>query len=356
MYRETKIYNDGSHYIAIPPTSNKAKRGKRIKEELITVVEDDPATTAPDLSVMPQESVSDKGVKVQSGTLSETENPFEPEPISEDKPDEPEAEPKKKKVRQTTRSDIFNELYKESLTMPKSKRRGFILHRMRTYFKSDGQAAAYVNDKLEKKWRSIMCRRIRFTRKAYMHDFNYFVTLTYDASLHTEEAFKKKLMSCLKNFHNRKCWKYMGVWERSPKGRLHFHGLFHIPKGTMPGELITKRDYSLITCKMQSTIQNTFFNTRFGRSDFEEIDKNILRIGNSIAYILKYIEKTGEKIVYSRGLHMYLISDVEENDVATRTGREDSKLLLFDNFKCWDNGEYVGEMSPEVKQRLRTTN
>ncbi|NCA68389.1 MAG: hypothetical protein EOM87_10065 [Clostridia bacterium] len=85
-------------------------------------------------------------------------------------------------------------------------------------------------------------------------------------------------------------------------------------------------------------------------------DKNILRIGNSIAYILKYIEKTGEKIVYSRGLHMYLISDVEENDVATRTGREDSKLLLFDNFKCWDNGEYVGEISPEVKQRLRTTN
>ena len=69
--------------------------------------------------------------------------------------------------------------------------------------------------------------------------------------------------------------KYAGVWERSPeKKRLHFHGLFYIPDGTMPGELQEVNDFSLITHKRQTTIQNTYFNEKFGRSDFEKIDDN----------------------------------------------------------------------------------
>ncbi|NCA67943.1 MAG: hypothetical protein EOM87_07770, partial [Clostridia bacterium] len=316
MYRETKIYNDGSHYIAIPPTTNKAKRSKRIKEELITVVEEEFETATNPTSAVNTTTESNNTPAESFDAESEIRCDTEAEPIDEVGDNEPKQE-KRKKVRQTTRSEIFNTLYIESIEMPKSKRRKFLIDGMRKYFQSDKQTVGYVNDKLEKKQRSIICRRIRFTRKAYMHDFNYFVTLTYNNELHTEASFKKKLKTCLNNFHNRKDWKYMGIWERSPKGRLHFHALFYIPNGTMPGELFTKRDYNLSTFKMQNTVQNTFFNSRFGRSDFEEVDKNLLRIGNSVAYILKYIEKTGEKFVYSRGLPMYLISDVEEDDVAT---------------------------------------
>jgi hypothetical protein len=76
----------------------------------------------------------------------------------------------------------------------------------------------------------------------------------------------------------------------------------------------------------------------------------------ALGYILKYIAKTGEKIIYSRNLPMYVISDIDENDVVMRCGMEDKKLLLFDNFVCWDEGELIGEMSAETKKRLRTSN
>lgn len=73
------------------------------------------------------------------------------------------------------------------------------------------------------------------------------MTFTYDGEKHTEESFKKKLQGCFKMMCHRKGWKYVGVWERSPeKHRLHFHGLFYIPEGSMPGKLIEAMDYSPI--------------------------------------------------------------------------------------------------------------
>ena len=60
--------------------------------------------------------------------------------------------------------------------------------------------------------------------------------------------------------------------------------------------------------------------------------------------------------MYSRGLPQYFISDVMEEDVVTTTGIEDKKLLLFDDFICWDEGEYVGAVSKDVIGRLRKSN
>lgn len=71
-----------------------------------------------------------------------------------------------------------------------------------------------------------------------------------------------------------------------------------------------------------------------------------------MAYIIKYIEKTGEKIVYSKGLPQYFISDITDDDVACRIGLEDKKLLLFDDFSCWDEGEYVGKVSEETISKM----
>lgn len=189
-----------------------------------------------------------------------------------------------------------------------------------------------------------------------MQEFNYFVTFTYNNALHTEETFKKKLKSTLSHFCSRKNWKYVGVWERSPKKqRLHFHGLFNIPQGTMPGYLIEVNDYSLITHRRQITHQNTYFNEHFGRSDFDAIeDKGML--GKAIAYIMKYLEKTGEKIVYSKGLPQYFISDIMDGDIICPIGVEDGKLLLFDDFTCWDEGVKVGKVVAATVKQLRTAN
>ena len=72
-----------------------------------------------------------------------------------------------------------------------------------------------------------------------------------------------------------------------------------------------------------------------------------------MAYLMKYLEKTGEKIVYSKGLPQYFISDILEDDVVCPYGREDAKLLLFDDFSCWDEGVYVGQVGKETIAQLR---
>ena len=71
---------------------------------------------------------------------------------------------------------------------------------------------------------------------------------------------------------------------------------------------------------------------------------------------MKYLEKTGEKIVYSKGLPQFFISDIMENDVVCTIGQEDKKLLLFDDFKCWDEGVNVGTVSAETIAQLRKSN
>ncbi len=51
----------------------------------------------------------------------------------------------------------------------------------------------------------------------------------------------------------------------------------------MPGKLIEVKDYSVVSKRVQITVQNTYFNERFGRSDFKTVeDRSVL--GEAIAY------------------------------------------------------------------------
>ena len=82
----------------------------------------------------------------------------------------------------------------------------------------------FLTKKFAKLERNLWLRKKRFRRKAYLNEWNYFVTFTYNDELHDEESFKAKLRKCLSNLHTRRGWNYMGVWERSPEEkRLHFH-------------------------------------------------------------------------------------------------------------------------------------
>ena len=123
----------------------------------------------------------------------------------------------------------------------------------------------------------------------------------------------------------------------------------------MPGYLIEKKDYNFKSHRRTVTVQNSYFNERFGRSDFEKIVDNV-RIGDALVYIMKYIEKSGEKIVYSKGLPQFFISDIMDEDVVCPCGLEDKKLLLYDDFICWDEGEYIGTVGEETIARLRKAN
>lgn len=343
FYKDAKVYNDGSHYIAIPHTTNPTKR-RKIVEEPVEIAQENEVET--DFQEQPE--VQD--VEIQEDAFADMipvecdELPF----------DDPPPKPKRKLVK---RSDVFEELYEKALDMKHKSRRNYLYKNMRPFFDKQQDCEEYVDMKLDAKRRSMIARKTRFIRKAYMNKFNFFVTFTYDNAKHTEDTFKKKLSMCLSTFQKRKGWRYMGVWERAPKTkRLHFHGLFLIPEGTLPGDMIERKDYNLNSHKMQLTMQNSYFNTRFGRNDFEPIDEDLVKMGNAMAYILKYIEKTHEKIVYSRGLPVYIISDINEKDVLCNIGIEDKKLLLQDKFMCYNDGELLGEISQETKTQLRTSN
>jgi hypothetical protein len=71
---------------------------------------------------------------------------------------------------------------------------------------------------------------------------------------------------------------------------------------------------------------------------------------------MKYIEKSGERIVYSKGVKTYFISDIIDDDVVCTIGNEDRKILLFDDFSCFDEGVFVGEVSRETIKQMRKTN
>lgn len=343
-YTETKVYFDGSHYIAIPHTTRANLRRYKPPEEVITITENIDRQQTVNLQ---ENADTGNAVGEQNKTDimcgEQTNAPCNPLETA-------------KTQRILTKTQLFEELYNDIRHLSKQEMQKEIIKKMRQYFNSESATKEYVSAQLDRKQRNIICRRVRCVRKANLQDFNYFVTFTYDDKLHCEESFRKKLKRNLSNNCDRKNWKYIGVWERSPqKKRLHFHGIFSINEGMMQGKLIQKKDYSLITHKMQVTLQNTHFNSKFGRSDFEPID-NPEMLGSSIAYILKYIEKTGEKIVYLRGLPQFFISDIMDEDVVCPIGMEDKKLLLFDDFNCWDNGEYIGQVGKNVINIMRHSN
>ena len=166
--------------------------------------------------------------------------------------------PKPVKTVKTTKKQVFDKFYAESLNLPKTARKRFIIEGMRSFFKSAEATDTYVTLNMERKYKNLVARRVRLVRKVNLQTFNYFVTLTYNDAIHTEATFKKKLRTTLGHLSNRKGWKYVGVWERSPdKKRLHFHGLFYIPPDTMVGELVEVKDYSPVKGKVQTTYQNT---------------------------------------------------------------------------------------------------
>lgn len=195
----------------------------------------------------------------------------------------------------------------------------------------------YVYDHIERKEKNYHKRVKRFRRKAYLNRWNFFVTFTFDDEKHTAESFRRKLKRCLSNLHTRRGWKYMGVFEQAPEtGRLHFHGLIYVPEGEMVGEITERRDYSTVRHDMITTHPNSFFEKRFGRCDFEEIDEMEMRKGNTLKYLLKYIGKTGERIVYSRGIPSEICLRIAADDIAANMFDYVQKYVLFDDVVNWE--------------------
>ena len=79
----------------------------------------------------------------------------------------------------------------------------YLMNCIRDLFPDLRAAELYVERKLMDKYRALVERRKRFMRKAYLNNFDYFVTFTYANEKHTEDTFKKKLRNCLNHYANR---------------------------------------------------------------------------------------------------------------------------------------------------------
>ncbi len=328
-YSQVKVYSDGSHYIGIPYEPNPRARGRRPHyEEVVEVKEQSEEAAATDIE-------DDTVTEQTAQNLTEVQEKSAPSA-----------------VRQMTRKELFDELYQQTFGMKKRERKSHIVKQMLPYFVDGSSCRDFVEKNFARKHRNMICRRIRLWRKINHQRFNYFVTITYDDKLHDEKSFVNKLLRCLQHFSSRKGWRYIGVWERGGEtNRLHFHGLFYIPEDTMSGEIEILRDFDIRRKKMQTVQQNTFFAKRFGRNEFRPIC-HASQMPQAVKYLVKYIEKSGGKLIYSRGLYQYFVMDIMDEDIVCPYGLEDRKLLFFDSFGCWVEGEYIGQVRPEVIARL----
>lgn len=294
-YGETKVYNDGSHYIAIPHTTRPKRKNKK---------------------------------KIES-------------------------------KKETELKEVADKVFSENKGKRRKEKIEILKTEVNEIIKDEKATKEFVKTYMDKKIRNLIERKKRLVRKINLGQWNYFCTFTYDDKKHSEESFMKKLKNCLKKLSYRKGWVYIGVWERSPeKKRLHFHGIFYIPDNAMVGELKEVNDYSFSSHTRQITLQNTYFNERFGRSDFKPIDRREpLALSSTTQYLMKYMEKSGERIVYSKNTPTYFISDIMDEDIAcVMNSDKGEKLILFDNFSCWDEGCYMGQVSPEVISQMRKAN
>ena len=274
--------------------------------------------------------------------------------------------PQGRKRRRTTRPQTLQEVeqkeqfeaaYKESQKLPRKERKAYMRKALEETIPDKEQRKEYVERNNERKQTNAIRRKVRLSKKVNLQrDWDFFCTFTYSDEKHTEESFRKSLRNTFKHLVNRKGWKHIGVWERGGEtNRLHFHGIFYIPPGSMVGEIVETKDYSTKDRRMQTAHQNTYFLERYGINDFQPLGTPD-EVRHSLGYLMKYIEKTGEKLVYGGKLPTYFQSDVLDEDILCPYGIDDRKAILADDFLCIKDGEIMGKVSPEVIEKMPKVN
>ena len=258
---------------------------------------------------------------------------------------------------ETEKKAQFEAAYKESQQLPRKERKASMQKAMEETIPDREQRKEYVERNNERKKTNAIRRKVRLSKKVNLQrEWSYFCTFTFSDEKHTEESFRKSLRNTLKHLVNRKGWKHIGVWERGGEnGRLHFHGIFYVPPDGMVGEIVETTDYNTKDHRMQTAHQNTYFLEKYGRNDFQALGSP-MEVQHSLGYLMKYIEKSGERLIYGGKLPTYFESDVADEDILAPYGIDDRKAILADDFTCMMDGEVIGKVSPEVIEKMPKVN
>ena len=252
--------------------------------------------------------------------------------------------------------ETINMIREENLDIKKKERDTAIIEELAPIMGGVDEAKAFVEMQNARVRRNLGKRMDLLHKRVRILYPNYFCTFTYDSSKVTAEQFRKKLMQTLYNFSSRYGWKYVGAWEEGGEnGRIHFHALIRIPEGQMVGELYEVRDYDIRNHKMRTSYLNSYFTERFGRTDFQKINEHVLT--DSVMYLVKYIEKSGKRLVFARGVLPFIEADILVEDIICTLGEDNpGKVILADDFLCIQDGEVLGRACPEIIDKMRKTN
>ena len=177
----------------------------------------------------------------------------------------------------------------------------------------------WVRSQIARFENNLYLRKRRFRNKAFLNSWSYFVTITYDENKMDADTFRASLRKCFSNLHSRHGWKYMGVFELGEEGeRLHFHALVYVPDGEMVGSLKSVKRYSTKKHGWDEHLENSFFNGRFGISTFDPITRRDIKSGAVVNYVIKYILKSGERVIYSRAIPTELVVLVQDEQIAAK--------------------------------------
>ena len=252
--------------------------------------------------------------------------------------------------------EVFNIKREENLDVKKKERDKAIIEELAPIMGGVDEAKAFVEMQNARVRRNLGKRMDLLHKRVRILYPNYFCTFTYDSSKVTAEEFRRKLMQTLYNFSSRYGWKYVGAWEEGGEnGRIHFHALIRIPEGQMVGELYEVRDYDTRNHKMRTSYLNSYFTERFGRTDFQKINEHVLT--DSVMYLVKYIEKSGKRLVFARGVLPFIEADILVEDIICTLGEDNpGKVILADDFLCIQDGEVLGRACPEIIDKMKKTN
>lgn len=214
---------------------------------------------------------------------------------------------------------IFRKYYVEAIKEKIPKNR-LVEHLQTKMFNDEGSYILYAEDVKElikKEATRIHNKTKTYYRKLGFFRPNWFVTFTYDDEKTDVETFERKLRRCLSNLAQRNGWRYIGAKEHgAERGRVHFHFIVHIPEGGMVGELFKDYHWNKQKRRRDYFTNNTFFNERFGYTDFEPVSGCDITSGTLKNYLTKYIIKEDSRLIYSRHLPTQIETEViVEEDV-----------------------------------------
>ncbi|MDE6294104.1 MAG: hypothetical protein K2L88_05745 [Clostridiales bacterium] len=168
-------------------------------------------------------------------------------------------------------------------------------------------------------------RKKRFFRKKDQVRWTAWITITYsDEKFKSEEDFMRTLKTFFKNkaHADRGNWLVMGQFEHGEeRGRLHFHGFFYIPQGTVSRELVNRSKFSDKEQKWHNYKADTELLEKFGDNEYEDItdatQKDIHAMAKYTDKMTRYMDKGG-KVFYSRHIPMDFELDVLGQDIFTK--------------------------------------